>query len=100
MKPALFALRSGKVVAFDDLMSVDLGVKNDSDKIVKKLLKIAHDHKCKGRYAKLLFEQIAPYLPDYHLTKSEKETISILKKESALDESFIDENDWDMGLPI
>lgn len=100
MKPALFALRSGKVVAFDDLMSIDLGSKNDSDKIVKKLLKIAHDHKCKGRYAKLLFEQIAPYLPDYHLTKSEKETISRLKRESALDESFIDENDLDMGLPI
>ncbi len=100
MKPALFALRSGKVSAFDDLMGVDLSSQKDIDKAVKKLLKIAHDEQCKGRYAKLVLKEVEPYLPDYKLTKIESELVSKLRKESALEEANIDQYDWYMGLPI
>lgn len=100
MKPALIAIKTGKVEAFDDLMGAATSIDGDSQQLVKKLLLIAHKHKLKGVEAKEVLSQVQDYLPEYKLNKTETLTIKLLEKQSALiATSLTDENgEWD--LPI
>jgi len=84
MKPAIIALRHGKVDAFDDLLVGGFKLDKDIKKLIKDMLKIAAEHKLKGEEAKALLEQIEHYLPEYKLTKKETATVKRLEKESTL----------------
>lgn len=100
MKPALIAMRTGKVDAFDDLMGAADGLGDDAEKLVKKLLQIAHKHKLKGAQAKEVLAQVQNYLPEYQLTKTETQTLKQLEKQSSIyPANLVDEEGyWD--LPI
>ncbi|QFI38799.1 ATP-binding protein [Moritella marina ATCC 15381] len=87
MKPAIIALRHGKFDAFDDLMNTNFELDQKVKKEVKKLLKIAAEHRFKGQEAKAIYEQVERYLPEYKLTKKEEQTVKILEKELAMNSS-------------
>lgn len=84
MKPAIIALKHGKIEAFDDLMVGGNQLEKEIKNNIKNFLKIAAEHKLKGVEAKAVFEQIEQYLPEYQLTKKEQKTIKYLEKQSAL----------------
>ncbi|MGI2920643.1 ATP-binding protein [Vibrio diabolicus] len=89
MKPAIVALRHGKVEAFDDLFVGGFTLAKDIQKLIKNTLKIADEHKLKGAEAKALLDQIEQYLPEYKLTQKEERTIKRLEKESMISPSEI-----------
>lgn len=87
MKPAIIALRHGKVDAFDDLFVGGFTLTRDIKKLVKNTLKIADEHKLKGAAAKALLDQVEQYLPEYKLTQKEERTIKRLEKETMISTS-------------
>lgn len=84
MKPAIVALRHGKVDAFDDLFVGGFTLAKDIQKLVKNALKIADQQKLKGSTAKAVLDQIEQYLPEYKLTQKEERTVKLLEKESEI----------------
>ena len=101
MKPAIIALRHGKVDAFDDLMNTNIKLDKEVKILVKKLLKIASENKFKGQEAKAIYEQVERYLPEYKLTKKEEQIVKRLEKESAMISSSmpIDDDGYE-GIPL
>ncbi|WP_394140363.1 ATP-binding protein [Vibrio chagasii] len=98
MKPALVALRHGKLDAFDDLFVGGFTLAKDIQKLVKNVLKIADQQKLKGSAAKAVLDQIEQYLPDYKLTQKEERTLKRLEKESEIapSEFGIDEHGYEV----
>lgn len=100
MQPALMALRTGDTDAFDDMYNIAKNLNKDHKKMVKDLLKMAHQYKLKGLDAKQLLDQIKPYLVDYKPTIQESRTVKILTKESVIVPSEITVNANEIEMPI
>jgi len=100
MQPALIALRTGETDAFDDMYNIAKNSNKDHKKMVKDLLKTAHQYKLKGPEAKALLEQIRPYLVDYKPTIQESRTVKRLSTESEIVVSEITINGNEMEMPI
>lgn len=100
MKPALIALRRGKVDAFDDLMTTNLQLDKEVKQFIKKMLKMADAYKFTGEEAKVVYEQIEQYLPEYKLNQTEQQIINRLEKEIATNPSALptDKHGYD-GIP-
>lgn len=101
MKPAIIALRHGKVDAFDDIMTLNNQLDKEVKKLIKELLKIADDNKSTGTEAKAIYEQIERYLPEYKLTKKEEQIVKRLEKQTAMIPSELPvDNDGYEGVPL
>jgi len=100
MKPALLAMKTGKIDAFDDLMGAGRGIDDDAEKLVKKLLQIAHRHKLKGTQAKEVLDKVQTYMPEYKLNKTETHTLKRLEKQSAITPIALVDEDGNWDLPI
>jgi hypothetical protein len=100
MQPALMALRTGETDAFDDLYNIAKNSNKDHNKMVKDLLKTAHQYKLKGPEAKELLDQVRPYLVDYKPTIQESRTVKRLTTESEIVPSEIIVNGNEMEMPI
>jgi len=101
MKPAIIALRHGKVDAFDDIMTLNNQLDKEVKKLIKELLKIADDNKSTGTEAKAIYEQIERYLPEYKLTKKEGQIVKRLEKQTAMTPSELPlDNDGYEGVPL
>lgn len=100
IRPAITALRYGKTQAFDDLFHLNAQLDLDTKVLIKKLLKIAHDQKLKGKAAKQLQEEIDKYLPEYKLTMAEAITVKRLKNEAELNVTSMETASGEWSIPI
>ncbi|WP_419554958.1 hypothetical protein [Pseudoalteromonas luteoviolacea] len=101
MKPAIIALRHGKLDAFDDIMTLGRGLDKEVKKLIKELLKVADDHNFSGVEARAILEQIEVYLPEYKLTQKETRTVKRLEKQVAMipSELPLDDDGYE-GVPL
>lgn len=101
MKPAILALKHGKIDAFDDLMTTNSDLDVETTKLIKKLLKIADENKFTGQESKAIIEQIEPYMMEYSFTKKELATFKRLEKQVAsIPSNLPKEDDGYEDLPI
>lgn len=101
MKPAIIALRHGKVDAFDDIMTLNNQLDKEVKKLIKDLLKIADDNKFTGNEAKAIYEQVERFLPEYKLTNKEEQTVKRLEKQTAMISSDLPvDGDGYEGIPL
>jgi len=100
MKPAIIALRHGKLEAFDDIMTLNCQLDKEVKNLIKELLKIADENKFTGSAAKEVYDQIEMYLPEYKLTQKEAQIVKRLEKNIAMTPSVLPlDKDGYEGIP-